>query len=370
MNKLSFKTKSLLNGIRVGGDYAGKNKVLSILECVKFIIKQDKCNIVSYDESNGIRHTCPIESFDEEITFCVEKKGLESYLATLSDETVILEVNVETLQCKVLSSQGYIILPMQDANCYPTLVTEKESQSFQMDASILQYWIYKSNNFIEADEFKLYKQHMNIIAKDNLLHVFASDEFRMFYDYCENPNGGDFTISIDRSAFSGLSKALKGEKTVTIRNGESNLTFITSNSVILCRKREFKAPNFFIAIKGKPLFEAKINRKEIIESLTRAMLVSADGKRIDVKLIFNADKLSIKASAWDCSKSFEDTLDIEGGDSLTVSFSAPVLYSCINNFSSDYIYIYPTGECLPSTFKGVTNDVENETTLAMSVMTI
>lgn len=326
MNKLSFTTKDLLNGVRVGGDYAGKNKVLPILGCIKFIIKNDKCNIVSYDEANAISYKCPILSFDEEVTFCIEKKGLENYLATLSDDTVTLEVNVEKLQCKVVASKGHIMLPMDDAKYYPTLITEKESKSFDMDASTLQYWIAKCSNFIEPDEFKLYKQSMNIIAKDNELHVFASDEHRMFHDSCENTFGEDLSISIDRSAFSGLSKALKGEETVTIRNGESNLTFITSNSVILVRKREFKVPNFFVVLSNNPIFEAKVNRKEILESLTRAMGISDDGNKISINLIFDNDTLDIKASTWDNSKSLEESLVIEGGAKLSIAFNAPLLY--------------------------------------------
>lgn len=366
MNNLRFKTKDLLNGVRVGGDYAGKNKVLPILGCIKFIIKKDRCNIVSSDEANAISYKCPILSFDEEVTFCIEKKGLENYLATLSDDTVTLDVNMGKMQCKVTAAKGHIMLPLEDVNCYPILATEKECKSFEMDASILQYWIAKCNNFIETDEFKLHKQSMNILTKDNELHVFASDEHRMFHDYCENPAGEDFSISIDRSAFTGLSKALKGEETVTIRNGESNLTFITSNSVILVRKREFKVPNFFSVLMYKSIFEVKVNRKEILESLTRAMGVSDDGKKISVILTFDKDKLDIRASSWDNNKSLEESLAIEGGDKLIIGFNAPLLYTCINNFSSEYIYIYLTGSQSLATIKADLDD--NECTLAIPTL--
>lgn len=365
MNKLVFKTKELLNGVKIGGDYAGNNKVLPILGCVKIVIKEDSCNIISYDEKNAISYKCPIESFDGEVTFCIGKKDIENYLSTLSEETIILEVDIKKLQCKIITSKGHIVLPIEDDNCYPSLARGESTMSFEMDASMLSYWISKASNFIETDEFKLYKQSLNILPKDNKIYAFASDEHKMYHDNLDCISEA-FPFSIDKSAFSGLSKALKGEDTVVISDGDSHCTFKTSKSVILVRKMEFKIPNFFAAIKGNPIFEAKVNRSEMIETLARCMGVSDDSRKIGVNLDFDEQTLCISASAWDNSKTLEESLYIENGKDISVTYNAQKLYACINNFSSEYIYIAPTGSTSCSFIKGDLE--ENEVTLIMPMM--
>lgn len=365
MNTLIFNTKDLLDAVKIGGDYASNNKVLPILASIKVIVKGDRCNIVSYDEKNAISYKCPIQSFDGDVTFCIGKKDLESYLSTLSVLDVRLEVDNEKMQCKVITNKGHVVLPLEDANCYPELVTEKESKSFKMDASVLQYWLSKASNFMEMDEFRLYKQSLHLISHEDKLHAFASEGHRMFHDVCENPSSESLELSIDRSAFSGLSKALKGEEMVTVRDGQSNITFITSQSVILVRKREFKAPDFFIVLTKTPLFEAKVNRKELLESLVRTMGISDDNKRIGVTLRFYENEMNIKASTWDNSKCVEETLPIDNGNELTVGFHCSLLYTCVNNFISEYIYLCPTGFNSLATIKGDLED--EECTLAMPI---
>lgn len=365
MNSLIFNTKELLNAVKIGGDYANNNKVLPILASIKVIVKGDRCNIVSYDEKNAISYKCPIQSQDGDITFCIGKKDLESYLSTLSVLDVRLEVDNEKMQCKVITIKGHVVLPLEDANCYPELVTEKDSKSFKIDASVFRYWLSKASNFMEIDEFTLYKQSLHLISNEGKLHAFASDGHRMFHDVCENPSGESLKLSIDRSAFSGLSKALKGEENITVRNGKSNITFITSRSVILVRKREFKAPNFFMVLTQKSLFEAKVNRKELLESLVRTMGISDDNKKIGVTLIFHKNEMNIKASTWDNGKCVEEFLPIENGSEFTVSFNCNLLYICVNNFTSEYIYLCPTGSQSLATIKGDLDD--EECTLAMPI---
>lgn len=367
MNKLKFKTKELLNGVKVGGDYAGNNKVLPILECVKVVVEGDKCNIISYDEKNAISYKCPIESSDNDITFCIGKKDMENYLSTLSDETIDLEINQEALRCKIITSKGHIVLPMEDADFYPSLAEGENIMSFEMDAHMLQYWISKASNFMELDDFLLYKQCLHLVSKDDTIHAFASEGIKMYHDICNNTSNCNLNISIDKSAFGGLSKSLKEEDTVIIHDGESNITFVTSKSVILVRKRDFRAPNFFRVIQITPVFEVKINRKEILETLVRCMGVSDDNRKISVQFKFDNQSIYISSSAWDNSKTLEETLYIENGGVLSITFNASKLYTCINNFSSEYVYLCPTGSQRLMIIKGDLDEEESTLIMPMAI---
>lgn len=343
--KLSFNKKVFLKAIKIGGSYAGNGKVLPILDCVKVVVSNGKCSILSYDERNAIKTHCLPKFCEGDISFCINKSDIEKYVSLLDEETFDLDIHEKHLS--VISRNGSIDFPVEDAKEFPSLTTGSKSNSIEIDSSLLGYWIQRGAPFTVDDEFKKAFECLNIIVKDKKIDVFCFNDNRMYHDSAETECADDFTISINRKSLQGLSLALGDDKKVTLINGEKNITIIGSNTMLLIRKDEMMLPNCMMLLNMPQLFQIRVDKARLLSILSRAQLILDSTYNVTVKFRYLANSIEISAENFEGNKKMSEVIESESVNDygeFIQSYGASSMKLVVNSINAESVVIVPSGE--------------------------
>lgn len=343
--KITFNKKVFLKAVKIGGSYAGNGKVLPILDCIKVVVLNDKCSILSYDERNAIKTHCLPEFCEGDISFCVNKSDIEKYVNLLDEETFDLDVKEKHIT--VVSRNGSIDFPIEDANEFPSLTVSSTSTSFKIDSSLLGYWIQRGAPFTISDEFKKSFECVHIIIKDGEMDFFSFNDSRMYHDSAKTECEEDLSVSINRKSLAGLSLALGEDKKVTIKDGERNITIIGSNTMLLIRKDEFKLPNCHALLNFPSLFEMQVNKAKLLSIISRAQLISDNTYNVTVKFRYMANGIEITAENFEGNKRMSEVIESETVNDFgefVQSYGASSMKLVVNSINADSVVISPSGE--------------------------
>lgn len=343
--KITFNKKVFLKAVKIGGSYAGNGKVLPILDCIKVVISNGKCSILSYDERNAIKTHCLPDFCEGDVSFCVNKSDIEKYVNLLDEETFDLDVKEKHLT--VISRNGSIYFPVEDANEFPSLTVSSTSTSFKIDSSLLGYWIQRGAPFTISDEFKKSFECVHIIIKDGEMDFFSFNNSRMYHDSAKTECEEELSVSINRKSLSGLSLALGEDKEVTIMDGEKNITIIGSNTMLLIRKDEFNLPNCARLLEFPSLFQMKVDRGRLLSILSRAELILDDTYNVTVKFRYMANCIEISAENFEGNKRMSEVIESETVNDFgefVQCYGASSMKLVVNAINADSVIITPSGE--------------------------
>ena len=153
--EIRLNKKDFVKSLQIGGSFAGKSKVLPILECVKLKRKGNTGFIISTDNENAISKMFSFESDGMDFSFCVNYKDLLSYVKLIKDETFTIEYRPsESTQIVISHTKGSTELPVQDATVFPQLKKGGEEKEFTVDAALLNNWIVDGSKFVANDELR------------------------------------------------------------------------------------------------------------------------------------------------------------------------------------------------------------------------
>lgn len=340
--KLIFNRKEFLSTIKVGGCFAGKQKVLPILECVKFTIKNGTCWMLSYDDRNAIKTSCSVVS-EEDIEFCVNKSDLETIVSLINDEDLTIDVEMENHKATIVTSSGDTVLPAEDAGEFPSLKTDTGTSDITIDANLLTYWIKRGGPFLYNDSMQLNHENLHLFVKDRKIEVFCFGYSKMYYGYTDVDSDIDAVISINRNSFIGFLNALDKQEYVTIKNGSKNLLIKTDKVMLLVRKDEFKPHNYPQLLKRPTVFEFKVSKDRLLAILKRANYVFSAGKIGLITFEYDSTGVTIKTESFEQNKSMRERIDgLEGGREFTQTYGIAQMEIAVNAISSDDVLICPT----------------------------
>lgn len=341
--KIKFNRKELLSTIKKGGCFAGKSKVLPILECVKLTIKGDVCWILSFDDRNAIKTYCSVRCEEDSCEFCINKSDLETFLSLISDEDVVLDLDIVSHKVTIVTETGETVFPIEDANEYPLLKTDNAYSDIKVDAGLLAYWIKKGSPFLYNDQMQLNHENLHLFAKDKKLEVFCFGSTKMYYDHVDIDEDIETVISINRNSFSGFLYALDKQEFVTIKNGLKNILIKTEKVMLLVRKDEFKTLNYHMLLSYVPVFEFAIPKGRMLSILKRANSIHADKSPGLITFEYDDTGANIIAENFERTKSMKERIDgLDAGKAFTQTYGISQLEIAINAISSDKILLCPS----------------------------
>lgn len=366
--KFTFNRKEFLEAIAIGGSYAGSNRTLPVLEDVKITINDNKAWIMSYDDKNAIKTVCDVQSDVDFYVICINKNKISDYVALLDSETFDIEIEEKKseiqgqriISATILAGNGSIVIPCEDPKLFAELKNDKGTESVEIPADLLSYWINTGVQFLgELIDMKLAIGCLHFIVKDGKINVFACDNFKMYHDsYKIEDNNVCTEFSIPRNAFNGIVRALKKEDKVTIKNGANNIIFICDKSILLVRKLDFKIPNYAKLLTFGIKYEFSVNKKRLLNILQKASNIHDGKNKGIVSFQFEPDCIRISSENWEGNIKMNDLIDVGGGDGLSQNFTIPYIMATINGISGEEILLCVTGDRQPIYVKSPENESE------------
>jgi DNA polymerase III subunit beta len=357
--KVEIYKKAFLDAFILGGNFAGKSKLLPILDNVKCLMKENgTLRFISYDNENAISTKMDdVIQFAENISFLLPYKEVVNYVKLIKDEMFMLIV--EESQCTIKHSKGKLNITLANVTEYPEIVKVNSPITIDVDSTELGYGLSNCNPFISDDTLRPITCGVHICVKDNKLEFCATDSKSLSIIRVGNYEDDYSTLDsvINRNVIPSLLNALKNDNCCTIKVGDANTSFTIGDTIIISRNIVGKYPNYHAVIpKNNPL-QVSLNIKELSESLNRALLSSSNNL---VRLTFSDNKLEINSEDFDFGKSSKEELTIDCDFDLEIGVEAKKFIDCASIFDNDDFIL-----CLSDSTRALVFKDNNDTNMAL-----
>lgn len=118
MEKIKINRNALVNAMHDGGVFAGKTKIMPILDNVCITTKGDRIRIESSDNENCIRSYGFCEATSD-MSFCVNSNEFASCISLLNDEDITINYDSKNKQLIIKHANGEINLPTTNSKRVP-----------------------------------------------------------------------------------------------------------------------------------------------------------------------------------------------------------------------------------------------------------
>ena len=331
MTKIELNKKEFIKCLGIGGTFAGKSKLMPILDCVKIKVSNGHLKAVSSDTNNAINRSMEVINADNDIAFCVNFKDLMSYVKLISAETFTLSVDESNVEIK--HTNGKIKLPLLNAEDFPTLMADADSKTIVMSSALLNNWIVDARNFTANDELRPQMNGIYFYAKEGEIGCCGTDGKSLFVDN-ERTDVEDFSFILNKEAFAAVCEICQDCENITLKIGSSNVMFIGNGNSVLARLQEGRYPNFKSVIPTLNPIKVKVDRKEFISSINRCRLGASSASSL-IKLEVEGFTMNIIGEDFDFNKSAVENIAVEAEGSITIGFNADNLLKILNIISTD-----------------------------------
>lgn len=335
MATIELNKKDFINALSIGGFFAGKNRTLPILECVKLKVNNGNITIVSTDTENAISKKCEILSSDGECTFCVNYKDLSSYVKLVSGE--VFKLIVGESEIEVQHEKGNMTIPLFNADEFPLLKMDENSTSYTFDSATINNWIVDAKDFIGDDELRAAMQYIYFYSEDGEFGCCSTDGRTLFTDNVKLDNG-KFSFMLNKGAFKPVCDVCKSSDSITLKLGDKNVMFIGDNVSVISRLSESRFPNFKMVIPNNTPISVKLNKSDFIESINRVK-VGANNATCLIKIDLNGISLKVSAQDFDFNRKTVEYLRVDSTEYIKIGFNANKLLTALNAISSDNVIL-------------------------------
>ncbi len=297
-------------------------------------------------------------------TIALASKMFGEIVRSLPEGDVSVEVkdegNITKIKCGAsefniqgISSAEYPDVPVLDIN-----------YSFNLKQSVLKKLIRKTIAFISLNEGKKPVLTGALFEiKDNYLNVVASDGHRLAVvkeELKENIENSKFIIP--GSTLRELLKILKdGDENVKISVSDRNVLFDFGNFKVYTRLLEGDFLKYEAIISAVNTINVKVEKKYIIDSLERAMLLINDDisakseNKVPVKFNIAYDKIDVSCVTGKGQVNDTVNVELDGGE-LLIGFNCRFLLDALSACDEDKVlmeFSAPTSGCF---IKSLNND--------------
>ena len=353
--KINLDKKEFVKALQVGGSFAGKSKVMPILDCVKIKVGLDKLTIVSTDSENAISKRLNGITSDEEGTFCVNMNDLMSYIKLINADT--FEIITDDKTAEVKHVKGSFTLPIFSDEDFPTIKPDENSVEITLNAALLNNWIADGKNFVASDELRPVMNGLYVYCKENELGCCASDGHVLFTDNTEVENMPEFSFILNKNAFKSVCDAISSVEDVKVKVGSRNVMFVADGVSVIARQIGGKYVNFKVVCPKNNDIEVKVSKRDMLNAITRSS-VGASKASMLTRMKVDGFNLEISSEDLDFNKEAREYLTVEANGNIVIGFKASLIIQILNSISTDNVVITMKDPTRAAIFKE--DDTESE----------
>lgn len=335
MTKIELNKKEFVKALTIGGTFAGRSKVLPILDCVKIKVSNGYMTVVSSDSENAISKKTTIMNDDGETTFCVNFKDLYSYVKLLIGDVVTLIVLEKELEVK--HEKGNVTLPLMDADEFPTLKPDADCTEVKISSALLNNWIVDARNFVGDDDLRPVMGNIYFYSKEGEVGCCGSDGHFMFSDNIKEENG-EWSFLLNKSAFKSVCDVCQDVEDVAVKIGSRNVMFIGEGVSVLARLQEGRFPNFKSVQPTNSPIQVKLSKSELLDAINRVK-VGASNTSCLIKIEIDGMNMQVSAQDIDFNRKAVENIMVEANGNITIGFNANKFITCLNSIATDNVVL-------------------------------
>lgn len=349
--KFSCQQQKLVKALNIVSKAVTARTTIPILKGILLEVKNGKLTMYASDLDISIKNTIEVEN-SEDGSVVVMAKLFGDIIRKLRSE----EINIETdennnVKINCMNSNFKILGESQEE--FPIMNdVNPESEPIILNKTILKKMIDNTAFSASIDESRGIMTGVLISLSDNEINLVAIDGYRLAITRDNQVIEKEKDIVISAKTLGELSKILgesdDEDENVTLIINEKNVVFIIDNVQAELKMMEGK----FMEYKGIIPKGGKINiiidRKEFIDSIGRASLLSRAGKHNLIKLEIMENVLEISSDSEEGNVK-ENILIEKDGENIVIGFNAQYLLDILKSIEDEKIKLIfdsPISPCM------------------------
>lgn len=339
--KIVLNKEGFVNALTIGSVFAGKNKALHILDNVKIKVTKGQLNVVSSDGENYIsrKMTDGVDT-EEDITFCIEPFAVLSYVKSLNNESI--ELDVQDGQIEIVHESGGFKIPTVKSDDFPRRKSETGTIDMAVSATTLRRWFLDGKDFTTTNEqLRPILNGIHLYKNGDEIGCCASDGYSLFTDNLQDSSiNDDFAVTIDSRCFKPIADAFASAGTIDMKIGNLSVVMKSVDTTMMCALQEGRYPNFKSVIGSATGFiKVYVNKKDMICALNRCSLGA--NMLNYVELTIKDGNVELLSSDNDYNKGVKEIVKAETvvDGEFHISFKINILMKILGKINSDSLYM-------------------------------
>lgn len=351
--KINCEKAELLRGINIVMKAVSSKSLLPISKCILLTVTEKGISLTGNDNELGIE-TIIKGQIQENGSIAIDAKLFYDIIKAFPAETVNLETD-ENLITKISCDKAKFELPCLSGEQFTLLPEFEKTNKITVSELLLKNAISKTifsvalnekNNIIMTGE--LFK------VEENRLTLISLDGHRISKRIIECETNGSFldNIIIPGKSLTELLKIMDDDSKANVDIFCSNhyVSFEFNDTKILTRLIDGEYFNFEAMLNVNSEIKININRKDLMSSIERALLMirESDKKPVVLQIFDDSIILSINTTIGSMSEEIEI---IKQGNDLTVGINPKFLIDILKSVDEETIDIYFNGSKAPCIIK-------------------
>lgn len=251
--KFIVASKELLEQIQLANKVITSKSNLTILECFKFEVKENRLFITASDLDNTFTTSVQIlEADGQEKTFALDSSALLNWAKIIDPQPLTFEIDFDNNQVCIIKSNGSGNFSLYDVDSFPEIpkLKEEERKEIEISADILitgiNYTLYAASN----DEFRPMMIGIFVECKQDGITFVATDSHRLAkYHRNDVRFDSESSFILSKKSCEFLKNTIKkSQNTIKIEFDNRNAHIKFDYCTFICRFREGTFPNYNQAI--------------------------------------------------------------------------------------------------------------------------
>lgn len=324
--KISISTKALANALAELTPLTTKKTALLVLSYVKFVTKGNKIRLQASDGEMTIRMYVDADNIDTDGQFLVHGADLAAYTSKLKSDVIELDVTDSTLTVK--HHAGKATFAVLDATDFPEANIPDNTIDLTLPARFFEECINDGKAFVSVDNFKPFLKPIRAIVNGEKFTFCATDTRKLITDSYVLPTPQpEVAWFVEQSAFGPLVKALKGNDLAEVKVSDNIVIYRIGSTMIITPQTKGNFPQFARVIPQTHTIEAKVDKRALLDTLSRVALFSDNKALVKMKL----SPMMVELSADNIGKQSEANEMVDGTSTgeLSIGLHATYFGECL-----------------------------------------
>ena len=338
--KLICSKSDLLNGVQIVSKAVPSKTTMSILECILVDATKGIIKLTANDTELGIDTVIDgqivekgMVALDAKIFFEIIRKLPDNYITIETDSTYKTVITCEKAKFTIIGKSGedFSYLPVIEKNV-PVIMSQftlKEA----VRQTIFSIADNDTNKIMTGELFEINNDQLRVVSLDG--HRISIRKIKM-KNYYEPKK-----VIIPGKTLNEISKILSGDadKDVSIYFTDKHALFEFDNTVVVSRLIEGEYFKIDQMLSNDYETKLKINKKEFMNCIDRATLLSKEGDKKPIIININDNTMQLKIRST--IGSMNEEIDIEkNGRDLMIGFNPKFLIDALRVIDDETVSIY------------------------------
>lgn len=340
--KLTINPKEIAPMLKRAERAIATKNIIAILDNFLFEVNNGSMRVTSFDNEVRVTIALPIIESDGEFSFCVDAKKFTQAIGSINSENATIEFDGNsTMVCK--HKRGKFNLSYYNGDEYPKADIDQGKSVFlkcgDVRSTISNVAFAVGNDVLHPTMCGVYFD----FTKDSIVGVGTDAKMLAKYSHAKGDYSQFDSFIIPLKAVNIISTFMEqcnGEEEIEITNDGKVCEFrMGSQWVIVFRQINGRYPNYNAVFPQRTDNTAKVNRKDLIDSLGRAVLFSPS-KTNTIRFHFAQDKIELIAQDIDFNMSSTDEVDCQyNGQEMVIGFNGASILSILSSMVCEEICI-------------------------------